>query len=151
MNELVPAQAAIASARANLVDALLGMGDVDAARVELGHVRKYLGAIPPESIGGGSDEMTTPKPSKARPPAKRRAAASKPRAAAGSAARGGTSQVGAARRTRRKFTETEKKDGAQLGRELGARKAAAQFDVADSVLRGWMKAFPAGSSFSAAS
>lgn len=88
----------------------------------------------------------TPAP-KTRPRAiKKRAVASKPRAVAAPADRGRTSPL-----KRRRFTEAEKKDGAQLGREIGAPKAAEQLDVARSVMYGWMKAFPAGSSFSSAS
>lgn len=60
MNELAKAQAELdlsravnMRARSNVVDAYLGLGDVDAARDHLRILRQDLGAIPPESIGGG--------------------------------------------------------------------------------------------------
>lgn len=88
-----------------------------------------------------------PKTRPPRPPrATKRRVASKPRAVAAPADRGGTSPI-----KRRRFTEAEKKDAAQLGREIGAKEAAKQLDVARSVMYGWMKQFPAGSSFSSAS
>lgn len=150
-------QLSVARARAEAAEVYLRHGLVDDAKWALARLREVLGIagepepMPAASAGGGSDGMT-PSP-KTRPRATKRAGSTKPRAVASSAERGGTrtKPVGTARRARRKFTETEKKDGAQLGRQLGVKEAAQQLDVADSVLRGWMKSFPAGSSFSSAS
>lgn len=45
--------------------------------------------------------------------------------------------------TRRSFTAQQKQDGADLGRRIGAAAAAAQMDVHPTMLRNWMKKFPA--------
>lgn len=47
-----------------------------------------------------------------------------------------------ARRERRKFTEEQKRAGATLAREVGAAKAAEEFDVVPTVVRGWLKKHP---------
>lgn len=87
------------------------------------------------------------KPLKTRRAAKKRAAVAKPRAAAGPPPAAGPAQsVG--RRARRSHTEETKREGARLGREVGPTKAAAQLDVAVSLVRNWMAAYPAGSSLS---
>jgi hypothetical protein len=46
------------------------------------------------------------------------------------------------RRTRRKFTDEEKRAGAARAREIGATKAAEEFDVVPTVVRGWLKKHP---------
>lgn len=46
------------------------------------------------------------------------------------------------RRTRRKFTDEEKRAGAARAREIGATKAAEELDVVPTVVRGWLKKHP---------
>lgn len=46
------------------------------------------------------------------------------------------------KRARRQFTEEQKRAGAARAREVGATKAAEEFDVVPTVVRGWLKKHP---------
>ena len=47
-----------------------------------------------------------------------------------------------ARRERRAFTDDQKRAGAALAREVGATKAAQEYDVVPTTVRGWLKKHP---------
>lgn len=47
-----------------------------------------------------------------------------------------------AKRERRSFTDEQKRAGAARAREVGATKAAEEFDVVPTVVRGWLKKHP---------
>lgn len=49
----------------------------------------------------------------------------------------------AGKRTRRVWTDSDKRDGAALGHQIGAEKAAQQVGIVSSLMRQWMRRYPA--------
>lgn len=154
-----------ARARAKATHIYLDAGLVDDARGALGRLLEDLGeGLAAEANGGGSEMPTAAEVGQtivsavvgSEPALEREgrrvgkalsealAAKKKPgrRATQRSSVQGPTGTDALGRRSRRKFSEDEQKDGVSRARSIGVAAAAREIDVAPSVLRGWMAKHP---------